>query len=81
MATATGNTMPEWVHVWFWLRSALKVMTTLPQQERPPGNPEAMPMAAYEHFRNDWLAAGAPRADAANVLATTADALRERVPF
>lgn len=68
--------MPEWVHVWFWLRAARGVATKLPQQERPPGDPEAMSMEAYELFRSEWVAAGAPR-----VRPDAMAALYEPVPF
>ena len=68
--------MPEWVHVWYWLRSLRHppMAETLPQQERPPGNPEAMSMDEYELLRQEWVAAGAPKL-------TQPDALYEAVPF
>lgn len=69
--------MPEWVHVWFWLRFTRRVTITFPQQERPPGDPKMMTLRQYEDFRIEWRAAGAPQA---NPL-LFADPLLEPVPF
>lgn len=60
--------MPQWAHVWFWLRfmRADQVKTPIPQQGI---NPEAMSMDSYELYEVEWIEAGAPSASPEGVLA------------
>ena len=72
--------MPEWVHVWFWLRFIRGVVSPLPQQEHD--DPMAMSVDEYERFRNEWELAGAPKATPRHLIAAmSGDRLNEEVPF
>ena len=57
--------MPNWAHVWFWLRFIRGVMRPLPQQGI---NPEAMSMDSYELYETEWREAGAPVASPEEVV-------------
>jgi len=74
--------MPDWVHVWFWLRFLRfeQVMTSLPQQGV---NPTAMSMDQYLVFEDEWESAGAPQTTAKQVLAVMGAAVKETddIPF
>lgn len=58
-----GHAAPEWVWVWSWARSAREPVEerSFPQQQG--WNPDAMmTMAEYEDLRDEWYAAGSPKA-------------------
>jgi hypothetical protein len=59
--------MPEWVHVWFWLRFLRgdQDLTPLPQQGI---NPESMSMERYGLLEREWVAAGAPSTSARQII-------------
>lgn len=48
--------MPEWVHVWAFMRVTLKDFRRLPQQDLG-----EMTNSEYEQVRERWLAAGSPK--------------------
>lgn len=55
-----GVQAPEWVWVWNWCREkrSPRNFRPLPQQ----GAPDAMTMQEYEGLRDEWIAAGSPKA-------------------
>lgn len=55
-----GKGPPEWIHVWYWLRTEKGDFSELPQQQ-----PHVIPISSeeYEKKRQEWLAAGAPKAN------------------
>jgi hypothetical protein len=50
--------MPEWAHVWYWLRFLRepRSFVTLPQQNAHP----AVTEAEYDRLRSEWKRAGSP---------------------
>jgi hypothetical protein len=77
--------MPEWAHVWFWLRFLRDptVPTPLPQQGI---NSEAMSMsmASYELYAAQWRDAGSPRTSERKLVAAMTGAPvddDEEIPF
>ena len=73
--------MPDWVHVWFWLRflRGESLLTPLPQQGI---NPEAMSMAEYDELEREWTKAGAPMTTQSQVVAVlTGGPLTDDIPF
>lgn len=58
--------LPEWTHVWFWMRFKLKDFTMLPQQDPSgtvSGAVKVMSRTEYEKKRNEWVDAGSPTLD------------------
>lgn len=55
-----GVQAPEWVWVWNWLRELREPrnMIPLPQQQQP----DSMSVEEYEKLRDEWVAAGSPKA-------------------
>ena len=72
--------MPDWVHVWFWLRFLRdpQVMTPLPQQE---WHPEAMSQGVYEKYENEWVQTGAPQTTTKQVLLAMGAVEDDGIPF
>lgn len=73
--------MPDWVHVWWWLRFLRdpQVMTPLPQQGI---NPEAMSMDSFDLYEVEWREVDAPRASTDKILvAMGADPYDDDIPF
>lgn len=73
--------MPDWVHVWFWLRflRGERILTPLPQQGI---NPAAMSMDEYEELAVEWSESGAPRTTTSQVVAVMSGAsLADDIPF
>lgn len=52
---------PEWIHVWYWTRTGRRPrnLIAFPQQGE---NPDAMTVDEYEKMREEWIAAGSPKA-------------------
>ena len=55
-----GVQAPEWVWVWNWCRDMRKPRNYVPfpQQDQP----DSMSVAEYEQLRDEWIAAGSPKA-------------------
>jgi hypothetical protein len=72
--------MPEWVHVWFWLRFLREpqMMTPLPQQE---DDPDKMSDGEYEQLRNEWRRVGAPLTSTKKLLAAMGASGTDDIPF
>jgi hypothetical protein len=69
--------MPEWVHVWVWLRFARSVLDPLPQQNLP----NAISDEGYEHHRKAWLRAGAPMITQQQLVGAMSGIDPDDVPF
>jgi len=71
--------IPEWVHVWAWLRFVRdpKVMDGLPQQEVA----EAMSMARFFDYLSEWKRHGSPRITHQQIQALGVNPLYEAPPF
>lgn len=54
----------EWLHVWSWSRFLREPrnLRFFPQQEVPDPS-ECMSMTEYEKLRDEWIAAGSPKAE------------------
>ena len=55
------SVVPEWVHVWWWMRHTLNDYRWLPQQEDTDGSAETLTAAEFEELAAGWRAAGSPR--------------------
>jgi hypothetical protein len=70
--------VPEWVSVWYWIRIEKDDFRRLPQQDpvvhfrevdrERLGVGEPLTKEEYEDFRQQWIAAGAPRVRSVNEL-------------
>lgn len=56
---------PEWLHVWTWARHRRNPRCLIPFPQQQPHVPEdeCLSMAGYETLRQEWIAAGSPKAE------------------
>ena len=70
--------MPEWVHVWGWLRFNRELVVAMPQQKIE----DSITVDEYELFREEWLGIGAPRMTPRGLVAAmSGERLKDPVPF
>lgn len=55
-----GVAAPEWIHVWYWARTAREPRSLIPMPQQD--DPHSMSMEEYEKMREGWIAAGSPKA-------------------
>lgn len=73
--------MPEWVHVWAWLRFGRSILTPMPQQGI---NPKAMSMDEFETYRGEWMEEGSPRVTPAQIVTVVSGGkvpISDDIPF
>lgn len=76
--------MPEWVHVWWWLRTMRDpiVQEPLPQQRGHVDDALVMTSERYDELRGEWIEAGAPRNAKSLLESLRNDSLQQiEVPF
>lgn len=59
-----GESAPEWVHVWVWCRQMRAPRNLIPfPQQNLPDTETSLTREEYEALREEWIAAGKPKAD------------------